>query len=133
MLNALWLVVLVGVQARGVADAAHLNQFLSFNNCIFEALSTVHSQSWRQFFVSKWLRFVNNANFTNQNLSVSRYCKACQFSNFGCWLTNDSCVQRAVFQDDVLNSFQLFALQHVAAVGCKTFAHCVISRVNNDN
>ncbi|RYH90979.1 hypothetical protein EVY45_23780, partial [Escherichia coli] len=32
------------------------------------------------------------------------------------WLTNDSRVQRTVFQDNILNSFQLFTLQQIAAV-----------------
>lgn len=77
--------------------------------------------------------FINNGHFTDQNLGVFWYREACQFSNFIGWLTNDSRVQRTVFQDNILNSFQLFTLQQIAAVGCKTFTYSVINRVNNNN
>jgi fimbrial chaperone protein len=40
-------------------------------------------------------------------------------------------IQRAIFQDDVLNRFQLFTLQHVAAMAGETFANCIIYRVDN--
>ena len=124
--NAFWLVVLVSVQARGMTDTAHCNQLFSFNNSVFEVFCTVHCQRWRQFFVSKRLAFVNHFNFTNQNLGVSRHGETSQLSDFVCRLTHDSCVQRAIFQDDVLNGFQLFALQHVATVAGETFANGVI-------
>ena len=120
------LVVLVGVQARGVADTAHGDQFFCFGYRVFEIFCTVHSQRRRQFFVSKRLALVNVGHFTNQNFGGGRHGEACQFSDFGRWLTNDSRVQRAIFQDNVLNGFQLFTLQQVAAVAGETFANRVI-------
>ena len=120
------LVVLVGVQARGVTDTAHGDQFFCFGYRVFEIFCTVHSQRRRQFFVSKRLALVNVGHFTNQNFGGGRHGEACQFSDFGRWLTNDSRVQRAIFQDNVLNGFQLFTLQQVAAVAGETFANRVI-------
>ena len=116
-----------------MTDTAHRNQFFSFNDCVFEVLRTVHCQRRRQFFVSKRFAFVDNLHFTDQNLSGFWYGEACQFSNLVCRLTNDSCVQRAIFQDNVLNSFQLFTLQHVTAVSCKTLTYSIIYRVNHDD
>ncbi|MCS5873308.1 hypothetical protein LN650_12810 [Klebsiella pneumoniae subsp. pneumoniae] len=60
---------------------------------------------------------------SNQNFGGGRHGEARQFSDFGRWLTNDSRVQRAIFQDNVLNGFQLFTLQQVAAVAGETFAN----------
>ena len=57
--------------------------------------------------------FINNGHFTDQNLGVFWYREACQFSNFIGWLTNDSRVQRTVFQDNVLNSFQLLPVDRL--------------------
>jgi len=116
-----------------MTDTAHSNQFLCFFYRIFEIFSTVHCQSRGQFFMCERFAFINNGHFTDQNLGVFWYREACQFSNFIGWLTNDSRVQRTVFQDNVLNSFQLFTLQQIAAVGCETFTYCVINRVNNNN
>ena len=81
----------------------------------------------------KRFAFIDNRHFTDQNLSGFWYGEACQFSNLVCRLTNDSCVQRAIFQDNVLDCFQLFALQHVAAVSRKTLTYCIIYRVNHDD
>ena len=116
-----------------MTDTAHRNQFFSFNNGVFEVFRTIHCQRRRQFFVSERFAFVNNCHFTDQNLSGFWYGEACQFSNFVCRLTNDSRVQRAIFQDNVLNGFQLFALQHVAAVSRETLTYCVVYRVNDNN
>ncbi|VTM71937.1 Uncharacterised protein [Raoultella planticola] len=116
-----------------MTDTAHCHQFFSFINSIFEVLRAVHGQRRRQFFVSKRLALINVGHFTNQNLGGSRNGEACQFSNFVCRLTYDCRVQRAIFQDDVLNGFQLFALQQVAAVAGETFANGVIDGVNNDH
>ena len=131
--NASRLVILVSVQARGMTDTTHSNQFLCFFYRVFEIFSAVHCQSRGQFFMCERFAFINNGHFTDQNLGVFWYREACQFSNFIGWLTNDSRVQRTVFQDNVLNSFQLFTLQQIAAVGCETFTYCVINRVNNNN
>ena len=79
------------------------------------------------------LAFVNNFHFTDQDFGCCRNGKACEFSNFVGWLTHDSGVQRAIFQDDVLNRFQLFALQQVAAVAGETFANRVIYGIHNHN
>ena len=116
-----------------MTDTAHSNQFLCFFYRVFEIFSTVHCQSRGQFFMCERFAFINNGHFTDQNLGVFWYREACQFSNFIGRLTNDSRVQRTVFQDNVLNSFQLFTLQQIAAVGCETFTYCVINRVNNNN
>ena len=99
----------------------------------FEVFGAIHCQGRRQFFVSKRLAFINVSHFTNQNFGGGRNGEACQFGNFVCRLTNDSGVQRAVFQDDVLNRFQLFALQQVAAVAGETFTNGVVDGINNDN
>ena len=133
MSNTFWLVILVSVQARGVADTTHRNQFLCFLYCVFEIFGAVHRQSRGQFFVSKWFAFVDNFNFTNQNFGGCRNSEACQFSDFIRWLTYDSRVQRAIFQNDILNRFQLFALQQVAAVAGETFANSIINGINNNN
>ncbi len=116
-----------------MADTTHRNQFLCFVYRIFEIFRTVHRQCRGQFFVSKRLAFINNFYFTDQDLSCFRNREACQFSNFIRRLTNDSSVQCAIFQDNVLNSFQLFALQHVAAVASETLTNCIVYRVNNNN
>ncbi|SAD62944.1 Uncharacterised protein [Enterobacter cloacae] len=42
--NTLWLVILVGVQARGVADTAHRHQLLCFFYRVIEIFRTVHCQ-----------------------------------------------------------------------------------------
>ncbi len=76
--------------------------------------------------MSKRFTFVNVGHFANQDLSRSRNGEACEFRDFCRWLTNDSSVQRAIFQDDVLNRFQLFTLQQIAAVAGETFANRVI-------
>ena len=131
--NACRLVILVGVQARGMSDTAHSNQFLCLIYRVFEIFRTVHCQSRGQFFMSERLTFINNSHFTDQNLSIFWNREACQFSNFIRRLTNDSCVQRAIFQDNVLNCLQFFALQHVAAVGRETFTHSIINRINHNN
>ena len=81
--------------------------------------------------MSERLAFVNNSHFTDQNFGRCRNREACQFSNFVCRLANDGGIQRAIFQDNVLNGFQLFTLQQVAAVGSKTFANSVVNRINN--
>lgn len=52
--------------------------------------------------------FVNDRNFTDQNLGGFWYGEACQFSDFVGWLADDSGVQSAIFQDNVLNRFQLW-------------------------
>ena len=83
--------------------------------------------------MSERFAIINSRYFADQNLSGFWYGEASQFSNFICRLTNDSRVQRAIFQDNVLNGFQLFALQQVAAVAGETFANCVINGVNNNN
>ena len=116
-----------------MTDTAHGNQFFRFIDCIFEVFRAVHRQSWGQFFVCKRFAFVNNLHFTNQNLGGCWYGEACQFSDFMRRLTNDSGVQTAVFQDDILNGFQLFALQHVATVASKTFTNGVVYGVNDNN
>nr|WP_241967328.1 hypothetical protein [Salmonella enterica] len=131
--NAFWLVILVSVQAGGVTDTAHSDQFFCFFYRFFEIFRTVHRQSRRQFFVCERFAFVNDRNFTDQNLGGFWYGEACQFSNFVGWLTDDSGVQSAIFQDNVLNRFQLLALQHVAAVAGETFANGIIDGINNDN
>ena len=77
--------------------------------------------------------FINHFHFTDQDLSGSGYGETCEFSDFVCWLTNDGGVQCAIFQDDVLNRFQLFALQQVAAVACEALAHRIIDRINHNN
>ena len=127
------LVILVGVQAGGMTDTAHRHQFFSFIHGVFEVFGAIHCQGRRQFFVSKRLAFINVGHFTNQNFGGGRNGEACQFGNFVCRLTNDSGVQRAVFQDDVLNRFQLFALQQVAAVAGETFTNGIVDGINNDN
>ncbi|SAD78154.1 Uncharacterised protein [Enterobacter cloacae] len=131
--DAFWLVILVGVQARRVTDTAHGNQFLGFFYRVFEIFRTVHCQRRRQFFVCKRLAFVDNFHFTDQDFGCCRNGKACKFCNFVCWLTYDSGVQRAIFQDDVLNRFQLFALQQVAAVAGETFTNGVVNGVYDNN
>lgn len=83
--------------------------------------------------MSERFAFVNVGNFADQNLSGGRHGEACQFSDFCRRLTNDRRIQRAIFQDDVLNGFQFFALQQVAAVAGKTFANGIVDRVDNNN
>ncbi|CZW08214.1 Uncharacterised protein [Enterobacter asburiae] len=131
--NAFWLVVLVGVQTRSVTDTAHGNQFLGFLYRVFEIFRTVHGKRWRQFFMCKRLAFVDNFHFTDQDFGCCRNGKACEFSNFVSRLTHDSSVQRAIFQDNVLNGFQLFALQQVAAVAGETFTNSVVHGIDNNN
>ena len=116
-----------------MTDTAHCNQFFRFINSVFEVFRTVHGQGRRQFFVSKRLALINDFYFTDQNLGGFWNREACQFSNFVCRLTNDSRVQRAIFQDNVLNSFQLFTLQQVTAVSRETLTYCVIDGINNNN
>lgn len=121
-----WLVVLVGVQVRGVVDIVYGDQFFCFGYCVFEIFCMVYSQCWRQFFVSKWFVFVNVGYFINQNFGGGWYGEVCQFSDFGCWLINDSCVQCVIFQDNVLNGFQFFILQQIVVVVGEMFVNCVI-------
>ncbi|MNE34095.1 hypothetical protein D3C80_1278030 [compost metagenome] len=47
------LVILVGVQTRGVTDTAHGDQFFRFADGVFKVFGAIHSQRWRQFFVSE--------------------------------------------------------------------------------
>ncbi|SAH77703.1 Uncharacterised protein [Enterobacter bugandensis] len=115
-----------------MTDTAHGNQLLGFFYRVFEIFRTVHSKRRRQFFVSKRLAFVDNFNFTDQDLGGRRNGKAREFSDFIGWLTYDGSVQRAIFEDDVLNRFQLFALQQVAAVAGETLAYCVVHGINNN-
>ncbi len=42
--------------------------------------------------------FVNDRNFTDQNLGGFWYGEACQFSDFVGWLADDSGVQSAIFR-----------------------------------
>ena len=116
-----------------MTDTAHSNQFLGFLYRVFEIFCTVHGKRRRQFFVCKRLAFVDNFHFTDQDFGGCRHSKACQFSDFIRWLTDDSGVQRAIFQDDVLNRFQLFTLQQVAAVAGETFANGIVHGVYNDH
>lgn len=81
--------------------------------------------------MSERFAFVNVGNFADQNLSGSWHSEACQFSDFCRWLTNDRRIQCAIFQDDVLNGFQLFTLQQVAAMAGKTLADGVVDGVDN--
>ena len=83
--------------------------------------------------MSKRLAVINNGNFADEDFGISRDGEARKLSNFGRWLTNDSSVQCAIFQDDVLYGFQLLALQHVAAMAGETRTHCVIHGINDDN
>ena len=83
--------------------------------------------------MSKRLTFINDFHFTNQNLGGSRDAKAGEFSDFIRWLTYDSCVQCTIFQNHVLNGFQFFTLQQVAAVAGETFTNGVVYRINHDN
>ncbi|SAP62566.1 Uncharacterised protein [Klebsiella oxytoca] len=115
-----------------MADTAHSNQFFSFINRVFKVLRTIHRQRRGKFFVGKRLAFINVGDFTNQNLGGHRNGEACQLSDFIRRLTNDSGVQRAIFQNDILNRFQLLALQQVAAVAGETFANGVVYGIYND-
>ncbi|MNH12336.1 hypothetical protein D3C79_718750 [compost metagenome] len=83
--------------------------------------------------MSKRLRFVNQFHFTDQDFSVGWHFDTGHFSDFWCRLANDSGVQATVFQDDVLNGFQLFALQHVATVGSEACAHCIVCGIDYDH
>ncbi|SAD43259.1 Uncharacterised protein [Enterobacter hormaechei] len=131
--NTLRLVILVGVQARGVADTAHRHQLLCFIYRVIEIFRTVHCQRRGEFLVSKRLTFINDFHFTNQNLGGSRDAKASELSDFIRRLTYDSRVQRTIFQNHVLNGFQFFTLQQVAAVAGETFTNGVVYRINHDN
>ncbi len=131
--DALRLVVLVGVQAGGMADTAHRHQLLCFADRVLEIFRAVHRQRRGEFFVSKRLAVINNGDFANQDFGVFRHGEARQFSDFIRRLTHDSGVQRAIFQDNVLNGFQLAALQQVAAVAGETFANGVVYGIHYHN
>ena len=76
--------------------------------------------------MSEWLGFIHQLHFANQNLGAGRNVDARHFSDFHRWLSNDSGVERAVFQNDILYRLQFSALQQIAAVAGETFAYCVI-------
>ena len=116
-----------------MTDTAHCHQFFSFINRVFEVLRTVHCQRRRQFFVGKRFAFINVGDFTNQNFGGNRDGEASQFSDFIRRLTYDRGVQGAVFQDDILNSLQLLALQQIAAVAGETFANGIVYGIHNHN
>ena len=51
--HARFLVVLVGIEAGGVADTAHRHQFFRFRYGVFEIAGAVHRQRRREFFMGK--------------------------------------------------------------------------------
>ena len=79
------------------------------------------------------LGLVDQLHFADQHFGVGRHFDACHLGDFRCGLPHDGRVQTAVFQDDVLNRFQFFTLQQIAAVGSEAFAYRIINRVDDDN
>ena len=71
--DAIRLVILVGIQAGGVADAAHIHQLHRFLHGIGEILRPVHGERGRQLFVGKRLAVIDVPDFANQDFGVRRH------------------------------------------------------------
>ncbi|MNH25371.1 hypothetical protein D3C79_853600 [compost metagenome] len=116
-----------------MADTAHGDQLFGFADGVFKVFGAIHCQCRREFLVSERFGFINQFHFTDQHLGACRHFNTGHFGNFRCRLTHDGRVQPAVFQNDVLDRFQLFALQQVAAMGSETFTHCIVDGVYDDD
>ena len=77
--------------------------------------------------MGEWLRLIHQFYLTNQDFSARWHAETRHLRNFECWLTDDSGVQTAIFQNDILDRTQFSTLQHVAAMAGETFTHGVIN------
>ena len=116
-----------------MTDTAHGDKFLCFFDRVFEIFCAVHGKRRGQFFVGERFALIDNFHFTNQDLSGRWNGETGQFSDFISRLTNNSGVERAIFQDNVLNGFQLFALKQVTAVAGETLTNRIVDRINYNN
>ncbi|VUS45122.1 hypothetical protein SB6422_05267 [Klebsiella huaxiensis] len=76
------LVILVGIEAGGVADAAHIDQLHRFLHGVGEIFRPIHGQRRGELFMCKRLAVVDSFNFANQDFCIGRHADPGHFGNF---------------------------------------------------
>jgi len=123
----------IKVDRRGVTVAAVGNEMLGFSEGILYISGTVHRKHGRELFMGKFLGKFYRFDFADEYLCTLGYLYAGERGNRSCLLTDDLCIQRAVYDDGLSHALGLERVKEITSARSKFGFNGVIYFVKNDN
>ena len=98
-----------------MTESAVLDELISLVKSLGKVLCLVHSKYGGELFVSEFFAKLDALDLTDKDLRSLGNCYACKLCNSCCFLTNDLCVERAVYDDSLANLLSLDGVKGIPA------------------